>query len=74
MQIDILNPRAVKLLNDLAELDLISIRSPKNDVFLKIVNKLRAKAKKDLPSLEEITKEVEFVRAKRYEQSAISRH
>ena len=34
--------------------------------FLAIVRKLRAKAAKNPPSLDEITKEVEIVRAKRY--------
>mgnify|MGYP006962139593 CR=1 FL=1 len=66
IQIDILNPKAGKLLEDLAELKLISIRNASEDGFLKIVNKFRAKAKSNPPSLEEITKEVEIVRAKRY--------
>lgn len=65
-QVDILNPKAKKLLNDLADLDLISIRQEGDDGFLKIVNKIRAKAKKNPPSLSEITKEVEMIRAKRY--------
>ena len=65
-QVDILNPKATKLLQDLADLKLISIRGNEEDGFLKIVNKLRAKAANNPPSLEEITKEVESVRAKRY--------
>ena len=65
-QVDILNPKATKLLQDLADLKLISIRGNKEDGFLKIVKKLRAKAASNPPSLEEITKEVESVRAKRY--------
>ncbi|MEO9098716.1 MAG: hypothetical protein ABI267_00245 [Ginsengibacter sp.] len=47
-------------------MNLISIKDTGNDGFLKIVMQLRKKAKKNLPSLNEITKEVEFVRAKRY--------
>ena len=35
-------------------------------IVLKIIKKLRAKASANPPSLEEITKEVESVRAKRY--------
>jgi len=66
MQIDILNPKASKLLKDLADLQLIAIRNPKEDGFLSLIKKLRAKAKDNPPTLEEITKEVEIVRAKRY--------
>lgn len=66
--VDILNPKAKKLLKDLEDLKLISIRdSPKNS-FLDIVNNLRAKAEKNPPSLEDITKEVESVRSKRHGQ------
>ncbi|MDD5151494.1 MAG: hypothetical protein PHC28_13635 [Flavobacterium sp.] len=65
IQIDILNPKAAKLLKDLADLNLIAIRkSPKND-FAAVLKKLRGKDAL-VPSLEEITKEVELVRAKRY--------
>jgi hypothetical protein len=63
--IDIINPKATKLLKDLAALDLISIRTISNNGFASVLNKLRANAK-SAPSLEEITKEVELVRAKRY--------
>jgi hypothetical protein len=69
MQIDILNPKAVKLLKDLADLNLISIRDSSDDSFLKLVNKIRAKAKDTQPSSDEITKEVELVRASRYAKS-----
>jgi hypothetical protein len=67
LQVDILNPKAGKLLKDLADLNLISIRELKNgDSFLKIVKRIQAKGKINPPSLEDITKEVESVRAKRY--------
>jgi hypothetical protein len=69
MQIDILDPKARKLLKDLAEMNLIAIRKPSDDKFLTLVNKIRAKAKNNPPSLDEITKQVEIVRAKRYENS-----
>ena len=66
LQVDILNPKAGKLLEDLADLKLISIRNTSDDGFLKFINKLRAKALKNPPTLKDITKEVEIVRAKRY--------
>lgn len=65
-QVEIINPKATKLLQDLADLDLISIKQTSEDSFLKIVARLRKKALSNPPSLEEITKEVELVRAKRY--------
>jgi hypothetical protein len=68
VEVNILNPKATKLLQDLADLDLISINAPKKgeDEFLKIIKKLRAKATDNPPSFKEITKVVESVRAKRY--------
>lgn len=66
-QVDILNPKADKLLRDLADLKLIVLREEqKDDPFLAIVKKLRKKAALKQPTLEEITKEVESTRAKRY--------
>lgn len=66
--IDILNPKAKRLLKDLEDLKLISIRDASKNSFLDMVTKLRAKAEKNPPSLEDITKEVESVRSKRYGQ------
>ena len=66
-QIDILNPKASKLLKDLADMQLITITEmPPSDPFLTVVSRLRKKASLKPPTLEEITKEVEAVRAKRY--------
>lgn len=65
-RIDILNPKAVKLLKNLAELNLISITEESNKGFSDVLKKLRSNSK-SAPSLEEITKEVEKDRAKRYE-------
>jgi hypothetical protein len=66
-QIDILNPKASKLLKDLADMKLISITEMQSsDPFLNVVKQLRKKASINPPSLEQITKEVEAVRAKRY--------
>lgn len=67
IQIDILDPKAGKLLQELADLNLIAIRKTESDDdFLKIVRRIRNKAKAGVPSFAEITKEVESVRAKRY--------
>lgn len=65
LRIDIVNPKAKKIIKDLAELNLISIRD-KDPVksFASLLNRLRSKDK-DI-SLEEITKEVELARSKRY--------
>ena len=69
-QIDILNPKASKLLRDLADMKLISITEMQSsDPFLTVVKQLRKKASLNPPTLEEITKEVEAVRLKRYAKS-----
>ena len=55
-QVDVLNPKAIKLLQDLADLDLISITQNSEDDFLKVVNRLRKKASSNSPSFDEIKK------------------
>lgn len=65
-QVDILDPKADKLLHDLADLKLIAISKTADDPFLTIVDRLRKKAAANPPTLQEITKEVEDVRSKRY--------
>jgi hypothetical protein len=65
LHIEILNPRATKLLKELAALDLIAIQSNSSSGFSSLLKKLRANSK-TAPSLDEITKEVEAVRSKRY--------
>lgn len=65
MRVDILNPKAAKLLKDLADLNLIAIQDTSKNGFAAVLKKLRSKAK-SAPTLDEITKEVELVRAKRY--------
>lgn len=64
MTIDILNPKAAKLIKDLADLNLISIQNPSKNGFAHILKKLRSKTK-SAPSLDEISREVELVRARR---------
>ena len=65
LRIDIVNPKAKRIIKELADLNLISIRD-KDPIksFQTLLSKLRSKTEKI--SLDEITKEVEFVRAKRY--------
>lgn len=65
MRIDILNPKAVRLLKDLADLNLIAIQDTSKNGFANVLKKLRSKAK-SAPTFDEITNEVELVRSKRY--------
>jgi len=65
-QVEILNPKADKLLQDLADMKLISLSRTSDDPFLSVVKRLRKKAKQHPPTLADITKEVEAVRNKRY--------
>lgn len=67
ISIEILNPKAKRLLNDLAKLNLIAIRN--KPVLKDLLESLR-KNEEEIPSLEEITEEVEKVRAKRYAKKA----
>jgi hypothetical protein len=65
IRVDILNPKAARLLKELEELQLISIKKVSKSGFEGFLKKLRSK-KDSAPSIEEITKEVEIVRSKRY--------
>lgn len=68
LRVEILNPKAKRLLKDMEDLKLISIgklANPKVE-FKNLLSKLRANPG-TMPSLDEITKEVESVRALRYE-------
>lgn len=65
--IEILNPKAKNILENMADLKLISIKEKelsKSD-FLKLLGKLRKKSN-TAPSLDEITREVKSVRKKRH--------
>ena len=65
-QIEIIEPRAKKLLDDLANMNLITVQpvEPKK-LFKRLLEKMRS-AGGDAPTPEEITAEVESVRATRY--------
>ena len=68
IRIDIINPKAKKLLKDLADLNLIKINKEKyKSDFSILLKKIREKSKDEI-SLDEITKEVEQVRKSRYEK------
>jgi hypothetical protein len=64
LRIELLHPKASQPLDDLEDLNLISIKREKKTDFSKFLSKIRTKSKRKL-SLDEITKEVESVRVKR---------
>jgi hypothetical protein len=67
LRIEILNPKARKLIEDLAEMELIKISEiHEPEEFLKLLKRLR-KESDHAPTLDEITAEVEEVRKMRYE-------
>jgi hypothetical protein len=65
IQVNILNPKADIILKDMEKQNLIAIQKPSKSSLQSVLNNLRSNAK-IAPSLKEITKEVELVRAKRY--------
>lgn len=67
IRVEIINPKAKKLLQDLADLNLIKIRKSDQPDFSALLTKIRSKSTEDI-SLEEISKEVENVRKSRYEK------
>ena len=64
LNIQIVNPKAKSLLLNLEEMNLIQIGV--KPMLSEILAKLR-RNEAEVPTLEEITEEVEFVRQKRYE-------
>ncbi len=67
IRIDIIDPKAKKLLKDLAELKLIKIKKEVKSDFFDLLQKLRSKSDESI-GFDEITKEVEGVRKSRYEK------
>jgi hypothetical protein len=68
LTIEIVNPKAKQLIKDLADMKLINItKSSTGRIadFKKLLAKLRSNYN-SIPSLEDITNEVEIVRAERY--------
>ena len=64
LNVQIINPKAKSLLLNLAEMNLIRVEA--KPVLSEIMAKLR-RNETEVPSLEDITKEVELTRQKRYE-------
>lgn len=65
LRIEIVNKKARKILQELADLNLIHIQEQDpTKSFQGLLKRLRSR--KGTPSLKEITKEVELVREKRY--------
>lgn len=68
IKVDILNPKAKTILKNLADLNLIRIKSTKIKSELKdLLARLRI-SQDNIPSLDEITSEVDLVRKSRYEK------
>jgi hypothetical protein len=67
LRIEIINPKVKTILKQLADLDLIAIsKMESQETGLKnLLKKFRSKSK-EAPTLDEITREVEIVRAERY--------
>ena len=66
-QVELIDPRAKALLEDLAKMNLIKIKEVGDQKvqFDQLLTKLRSKSKEEIPSLEDIAKEVESVRSQR---------
>jgi hypothetical protein len=64
VKVDILSPKARKLLKDLADLNLITIRETTRSDFSEVLNKIRSRSN-TVPSPEEISGEAEAVRSRR---------
>ncbi len=67
LKIEILNPKVKTILKQLADLNLITIsKADSPSLELKnLLKKLRSKSE-EVPSLDDITKEIETVRTERY--------
>lgn len=63
--VEVLNPKALKLLKDLADMKLISLNE-KSMSFEKLLKELRKRGKQSNLSEEDILDEVKSVRANRY--------
>jgi hypothetical protein len=67
LKIEILNPKALKLIKGMQDLKLIKVTDEPVSTLKAYLKKMRRNST-SAPSLEEITKIVEDVRAKRYEK------
>jgi hypothetical protein len=71
LSVRIINPKAKSLLLDLEEMDMIRIET--KPAISEILAKLR-RNESEMPSLEEITEEVELVRKKRHDAKMQGNH
>ena len=67
LEVELLNPNAKQLLLELQSLNLITIKD-KNEAIMKFLDSFKNMPECDL-TMEEITEEVEIVRAERYARS-----
>ena len=68
LRIEIINPKAKKLIKNLADMDLIKIKKENSSSdFKKLLSRIR-KNSENAPSLEDISKEVELIRKARHEK------
>jgi hypothetical protein len=65
LKIEILNPKALQLIKDMQDLKLIKVSDEPVSTLKAYLKKMRRKSSA-IPGLDEITKIVEGVRAKRY--------
>ena len=65
-KVNILNPKAKKILLEMEANNLISISELDEKQFMNLVKSIRKKALKIPISKEEVTREVEILRGKRY--------
>lgn len=65
LKIEILNPKALQLIKGMQELKLIKVRDEPVSTLKAYLKKMRGNSS-NAPSLDEITKIVDEVRAKRY--------
>lgn len=73
-QVEVLNSEADEVLQDLAKRKLISLKKSNHEKFLAILETSRRRAVEiGIPTEEEITKEVEEVRAARYARNQAGR-
>jgi len=71
LNVQIINPKAKPLLLYLEEMNLIQVEA--KPLLSEILAKLR-RNEAEIPSLEEISEEIEFVRQKRYEAKEQNNH
>jgi hypothetical protein len=70
LNIELLDPRAKSLLEELAKLNLIRIQDESNPTLSSIAERIRKRVGQDMLTEEEITAEVEQVRIEQFKKNA----